>query len=266
MSQVMDRRIAERRRTVTEAGAQRRMRWLLASRVVVSIAALGGWFVFQFPYLAVAEITIDGDVQSRAAEIVAGQGVEVGLATIRVRPGALEAALLADPWIAAANVRVTWPGTVSVEVREHSAFGWVEAGGKWLLTTAEGWVVETAAAPLDGRARISVGTGSTLAGESVDPAAIAALDFIGRLPGSLAADAVVIGTATSLSARVGGHEVVLGYPAEMGAKAAALAALLEAGVPDDAEINLIAPDRPAVMPRVLVEPTGEVFGPASTSG
>lgn len=266
MSQVIDRRIAERRRLVTESDARRRMRWLVVLLLLASISGLGGWVVFQSSYLAIAEITVDGEQQSRAREIVAGQGVEIGLATIRVRPGALEAALLEDPWIAAAEVRVTWPGTVSVQILEHEASSWVEAEGVWLLTTAEGSVVEAAATPRDGRPRISVGTGVTAPGQSVDAAAIAALEFIGLLPASLAQDAVVMGTAEELTAQVSGHGVVLGYPADMGAKAAALIALLDAGVPVEAEINLVAPDRPAVMSQPTVETPEEVIGDSSTSG
>ena len=75
MRTLIDHRIADRRRTVSEAGARRRLRRLLAALVIAALVGFAAWFVYQSPYLAVAEIAVEGQSRSQAAAIVA-QAVE----------------------------------------------------------------------------------------------------------------------------------------------------------------------------------------------
>jgi cell division protein FtsQ len=238
------------------------MRWMLAVLALVSLAGVAGWLVFQSSFLAVSEVVIEGDIRSRAREIVAAEGVGQGIATIRVRPNTLEEALRADPWIAAADVRVTWPGTVDVVILEHTPAAWVQAGEEWLLTSTDGVAVERHLLPRADSPRIEVGTTAPPLGTAVDATALAALEFVSVLPDDLADGAVVRGSGEALLGLVAGYEVVLGYPGDMTAKAAALVALLEAGVAEGAKINVVAPDRPAVKGQPLLETSEEVLGDA----
>lgn len=266
MSTTIDRRMASRRRAVVEHGARRRLRRLLVLLGLVGLGGFTGWMLYHSPLLAVSEVRIGGAVESRAVEIVADAGVAEGVPTINVRSGAIEAALLQDPWIAAASVRVTWPGTVEVEVLERAPAAWIEAGESWLLADPSGVVLEVAQAAPEGEPTIAVGSLPTVPGEAVDRAAVAAVEFLQALPENLVAGAAIAGSEEQLSAVVGGHRVVLGYPSDMRAKAGAVAALLAAGIDAGSEINVVSPERPAVNSRPQVETLEEVIGEAGASG
>ena len=144
MSTVIDSRLADRRRSVIEDGARRRLRRLVLLLFVVGLIGAGAWLVYHSSYLAIADINVDGQVESRATAILAESGVGVGVPTIGVDGGDIEAALLDDPWIAAASVRVTWPGSITVEILEYTPAGWVAVGDRWLLTAAGGEVLDIA--------------------------------------------------------------------------------------------------------------------------
>ena len=262
---MIDRRIADRRRTVKEDGARRRLRRLLVLSFLVGLGGIGGWLLYQSSYLAVEEITIDGQVESQAAAILAEHRVVVGAPTINMRDEVIEAALLDDPWIAAASVRVTWPGSITVQILEHAPLGWVETEAGWLLATASGTVLDSAPEPGEGMPLISVGSTAVASGSELDAAAVAALEFVAGLPAELGNDAVVTGSEQELAAIVAGRLVILGYPADMVEKAAALAAVLESGVPEGAEISVVSPERPAVKPELLVETSTENLGESETS-
>jgi cell division protein FtsQ len=266
MSTTIDHRIADRRRTVTEDGARRRLRRLLVLVFLFGLGGLAGWLLYHSSYLAVGEITVDGQAESRAAEILTDGGLTVGVPTINVRADRLEAALREDPWIAAATVRVTWPGSVTVEVLEREPLGWVQAGEEWLLVSETGAVLDAESEPLADMPLVSVGSALVLPGSTVDPAAIAALEFVAALPDELIGGAVVTGGGDEMSGEVAGYSLLLGYPIDMQDKAVAVAALLESGVPEGAEINVVSPDRPAVKVQPLVESTAEIIGESQPSG
>lgn len=266
MSTTIDRRIADRRRTVVEHGARRRLRRLLVFLVLVGLGGFVGWLLYHSPFLAVTDVMIEGSAESRALEIVAAEGVAAGVPTINVRAGAIEAALLEDPWIAAASVHVTWPDTVEVEILERTPAAWVHAGEVWLLADTTGVVLEVTATVPEGEPTISVGTTATLPGATVEPTAVAALEFLDALPDGLAADASIGGTVGALEAVVAGHDVVLGYSSDMRAKALAVSALLESDLPAGASLNVVSPERPAVKPQSEVETLEEVIGEADPSG
>ena len=260
MTATMDHRIADRRQVVREAGARRRLRRALVLLVVAAVVGVGFWLVYQSSYLAVGHITLDGEVRSRAREIVAAAGLAEDMPTINVRPEAIEDALLADPWIAAAAVEVTWPGTVDVVVLEHEAAAWVEAGSAWLLVARDGTVLERSVERSSRLPSVSVESVPVTPGGRIDAAAIGAVEFLEFLPAGLAADILVTGSADRLESEVAGHPVLLGYPIDMGEKALALAALLDSGLDPDVEISLLSPERPAVKLQQEIETSEEVLG------
>ncbi len=268
MSTVVDGRIAARRRKVREAGARRRLRRVLGFVALAGLAGFVGWLFFQSSILAVSTIEVTGHTNAAAEEIVAQSGLTAGIPTITVDEAGVEAALAADPWIAKAQVRVTWPGTVEVTILEHIPAGWVASGDRWVLASSEGAVLVTAAAPPEGAPVIDVGSkrvapGAVLAG----PVVVGALEFAGSLPASLAAGAVVTRGKGGLEAEIAGHRVVLGRPDDMAAKARAMVALAGAGLAPGAVVNLVSPVRPAVInPKPRVESWYQVGAEPQPSG
>ncbi|MDX1382554.1 MAG: FtsQ-type POTRA domain-containing protein, partial [Thermoanaerobaculia bacterium] len=105
--------------------------------VLVGVGSTAAWLLYHSSVLAVDRIEVGGQIESRVGEILAEQGLVPGVPTISVDPGSIEEALLADPWIAAAQVIVTWPRSVSVDVRERMPVGWVVAGETWMLAARD---------------------------------------------------------------------------------------------------------------------------------
>jgi len=263
---LIDHRIADRRRTVSEAGARRRLRRLLAALVIAALVGFAAWFVYQSPYLAVAEIAVEGQSRSQAAAIVAGAGIEKGVPTITVDAAALEVALLEDPWIAAAAVAVTWPGTVEVVVLEHAPAAWVSSGDGWIMASVAGTALEVAAAPDSTLPIVDLHSERVVLGGEIDRPTAAALQFLEYVGPSLAATAQIGGSADLIEATVDGYDILLGYATNMDEKATALTALLASGIPAGAVINLVSPQRPAIKSQVDIETLGEVVGDAAHAG
>ena len=64
-----------RRRTVREAGARRRMRWVVALLAAAVVGGLVAWMVFESSLLSVSEIVISGDDKADVAAITTAAGV-----------------------------------------------------------------------------------------------------------------------------------------------------------------------------------------------
>lgn len=243
----MDRRIAKRRREISEDRARRRLPRLIVLLVLFAVGALGVWLV-QSPVLAVREIEVSGAMHSDPAAVGAAAGLQVGIPTIGVPAERVEEALLADPWIADARVSVTWPGYVLLEVIEHVPVAYIDTGDVWLWASADGHVVQTGADRVGGWPVIEVPITAAVGGRTTDSVALGGLEFVSRLPSQLADEAVLVIEDGEVVGWVAGHRVRLGLPRQMGEKAAVLVALLETELPPRARVDLVSPERPAVTP------------------
>lgn len=261
-------RIAERRRHVTEERARRRLIWVVAALAVVVVAALGFWLV-RSPLLAVREVTATGAVRSDPVAVAAAVGVTPGIPTISADAGAVQAVLLRDPWIADAEVIVSWPGSVTINVVERVPLAVMRGSGESALVASDGTVLEAGDGPPP---HILIAGDVPRAGSAIRSTGfVAAAEFVAGLGPDLRARTELTvrdeGGVVRLSAIVAGHEVILGRPVEMPLKAAALTAILDTGVPDDAYIDLNAPTRPAVgNPRVQQEGEAESLSQGEPSG
>lgn len=247
-------RVAERRRGVSEDRARHRLRRILGIIALIAIVGLGFWLI-RSPLLSVSSISVSGAEISSAAAIIDELGVVVGIPTIDVDAGAIEAAVESDPWIDTADVSVRWPGTVSVAVTEHVALAPARAGSGWVMLSRASTVLEPIDGPIDGVFVVNIDTAATPVGGAVeDPMVSGALAFGSALRPDLARDAVISVDDGGLVATVGGYAVRLGRPVDLEDKAMVLASLLDTELEEGAEINLIAPTRPAVLyPQPVVE-------------
>ncbi len=242
----MEPRVAERRRGVSEDKARRRLRWILGIIGLIAAVAFGFWLI-RSPVLSISTITISGAELSNPQAVIDDMGVIVGIPTIDVDGGAIGRAIESDPWIDTVDVSVGWPGTVSVVVTEHYALAPARAGDGWVMLSRKSTVLEPVDGPQDGVFIVDIDTSPTSVGQTVvSPMVIGALEFGSALHPDLAGDAVMSVDDGSLVATVGGHTVRLGRPIDLEEKALVLAALLDTELEDGAEINLIAPTRPAV--------------------
>jgi POTRA domain, FtsQ-type len=247
-------RVAQRRKGVSEDRARHRLRRILIIIAVVAVGALGFWLL-RSPFLSISEVIVTGTEMSNPAGIIEDLGVVVGIPTIDVDAGAITEAVEADPWIASADVSVQWPGTVTVDVTEHVAIAPAAAGSGFVMLSDESTVIEAVSGPIDGVFLVDVDVADVPIGEPVDdPLVAGALAFGQALRPDLGRDAVMYVEDGGLAATVGGFVVRLGRPIDIEEKALVLASLIDSGLEPGAEINLIAPSRPAVLnPQAEVE-------------
>ncbi|MEN8112931.1 MAG: FtsQ-type POTRA domain-containing protein, partial [Actinomycetota bacterium] len=215
----MDRKIAERRHEITEERARGRLRWLIW--LVLAIAVVGAvvW-VLTSPLLAIKDVTVTGAERTDPEAVAYEHGIKPGIATFSARGGPVEEALLEDPWIAEADVVVSWPGSIEIHVRERAPLVVVRNADGAFVAAEDGALVEIAE---DGTMKPHIETAQTGArrpGENItDGATLAAIEFFAALPPSLRRSANVTVADNRLKGDVGGYVVVLGRPLEMALKA-----------------------------------------------
>lgn len=243
---MMDSRVAERRRGVSEDKARKRLRWILGVLAAV-LVVVGSFWLIRSPVLSIRTVEITGAVQTDPAAVIAALGMGVGTPTIDVDGGVIASAIDDDPWVADVSVSVLWPGTLVVDVVEHAPFAVVQSGDAWLWASVDGAIIEAAPAPVVGQSVVAIDLGTTAIGDTtVDRRILGGLTFLASLPEDLAADAVITAVDDAVWAVVAGHDVRLGRPVDMEMKAAVLTQLIATGIDADASIDLIAPLRPAV--------------------
>ena len=238
----VDRRMAARRRQVAEVQARSSLTRLMWVLVLALTAALTVW-LFRSPVLAVSSISVDGFEAAAVEPILTASGLVVGKPMVSVRTAAVTEALLADPRIKEALVRLDWPQTVVVGIEPRRAVAWANLGGHWGQVGVDGVVMATAPEPSDGLPILEV----PWDGSNPSPEALGGLEFLAALDVLVAEQTVVITRGNELWAMLPNLTIRLGRPIDMSAKAMALEAVLAQGVEVGSVVNLLAPARPAVM-------------------
>jgi len=242
---MMDERVAERRRGVSEDRARRRLRWILGTIVVVLLAVGAVWLI-RSPVLSIESVSVTGNTMSNPAAYVDELGMGIGVPTIDVRAGTIEEAIEADPWVADAVVSVSWPGSLAIAVTEQVPVAVVEAPSGWYLAAIDGSIIAVTD-KRDDMARVGILAEGVRVGEgATDEMTLGALAFVNALPEEKRPDAVLFVRDDGLFVSIDGHEVRLGRPTQLEAKAVVLMELLASGLESGAAIDLIAPMRPAV--------------------
>jgi cell division protein FtsQ len=243
----IDPRLTDRRREVAEDKARRNIGRLLRFLALIAVIGAVVW-LFLSPYLSVDRVQVVGVAQSNAGEVLESEGLVPGTPMILVSADRVERLLEEDPWIADAEVDKTWPGSVVVRVEERTPVAWVETSGGWVRRAVDGHALPSRPEPDATLPRIelpSVDDDGAVRSSLI----LGAVEFAAALPERLRAVTVVrLGEAGELWAVVDGHDVRLGRPTEMTAKAVGLVAMLAQRPPQDVVITLIAPTHPALTP------------------
>ena len=234
----------ERRKAVAENRAQRNVGRLLRFLIVLAIIAAVVWLGLS-PWLSVNQVRTAGIKVSGANAILAEYGVVAGTPTIMIRARAVEEALLNDPWISDARVYVDWPDEVIVGVVERVPVAWVQTAEGWTRRSGDGASLPGGVVPDDSLPKVILPSTEGV-GTSSSPFLLGSVEFYDALPVHLWPSSAIRLVAGELWATVDGHDVRLGRPVEMAAKAATLVVMLAESIPDDAVIILIAPTHPAI--------------------
>jgi cell division protein FtsQ len=190
-------------------------------------------------------VNTTGIAVSSANSILTDMGVKAGSPMIRISETATEAALLEDPWIADADLSLSWPNEISVAVVERVPVAWVETADGWSRRAIDGVALPSAEVP-DGEYGVIEMPHLTAANATGSTELIGAVEFLAHLSPGVARETLVTFRDSELWASVRGYAVRLGRQVEMREKAIGLEALLAQNLPEGSSIVLIAPTTPAV--------------------
>src|SRR5262252_5886248 len=111
-------------------GSVRRRR-LLALALLVPIAiAMAAWAFTYTPVFDAKHVRVEGAVSLRPDDVRALAQVDPSTNVFHLRPEAVTARLLTDPWIASATVDKDLPDTVVLTVVERRPVGVIDATGE----------------------------------------------------------------------------------------------------------------------------------------
>ncbi len=243
---VMEPRVAERRKSVSEDRARKRLKWIL---IVIALLAvvLGSLWLVRSPILSIRQVEVVGAQFSDPRTVLQSLGMGIGTPTIDIDGDAITVSILKDPWVESATVEIQWPGTILIDVTERTPVAPVLAGDRWVLVATDGGVIMSVPEPGTDIASVAIDQGSIDPGDVIsDTLTLGALVFVRHLSEQNRAGARVHSDGEGLSVSVAGHVVRLGRPVDMAEKATVLDALLSSGIEPGASIDLIAPLRPAV--------------------
>ena len=141
-------RMRERRAAVKRAIGRKRLRWVLVGTLVVAVSvgtlALLGSGLFA---IKADNVRVFGAVYADPEKVAAVVDELVGTPTLRADTQAAERELEAIPWVDEARVRVSFPDSATIEIREREAWTTYQGpDGRYRVLDREGRVL----AVLDG--------------------------------------------------------------------------------------------------------------------
>lgn len=241
----MDPRLRQRRVEVKRDEGRRRLRFLVVCVVVVALAGAAAGAT-RSPLLDVDLVDVTGAAHVTPKKVLATAGVSHGDLMVDVDPGAVADRVERLPWVARAEVRRQWPGTVVVHVTERTAAAAVPAPGGWATVDATGRVLErTVDAPAELGAVVDV---DAVTGDQVPSELRAALEVAAAVPPHLLDRVAGVRPGPDgleLPLRAGGV-VRFGPPTQMREKLTALATLLDRVEGRVATIDVRVPDAPVL--------------------
>ena len=234
-------------------------RWLPWVTIVLLLAAAG--LLAHSPWLSVSEIEVLGAVRSETEARIAEAGVGEGALLLWVDTGAVERAVIADPWVRDVRADKVWPDRLVVEVVEHRPVVWIEGVLGWMLVASDGTVVDRAPEAEPGLLRASVVLPDVEpGGRPVDPGWHEIVEMALVVEDALGGTMVLEMRGAEMWTEVLGHPVRLGHPIDLADKARTLLAMIGQELPPGSTIDLTSSSRPAIIPvesRSQVEGSGE---------
>ena len=205
--------------------------WLL-----VILAAVTWWSLYQSKWFVAQEITITGNSRLTAEQISAVAAVPIGNSLMSINPGAISEKLQALPEIKVATVERGWPHAIVIKVTERTPIAVAATATGFNLIDSEGVNAGVVAAPPADLLVISAQPDS--------PAMTNAIQALAAIPAEWAITGLSAPTQDSVTATLGnGVVVTLGSGDRAADKVEVANALIEKGY---TVINVSAPDAPTV--------------------
>lgn len=194
---------------------ERRIRWRRIGSGFAAIALIAGLIGLYFsPLLRVDEVQVSGTTVVNQEDVLDLIDLE-GDSMLQVDTAAIERSVLSLPMVYKASVERKWPGTVTIEITERSAWGYWQTAGNVYPIDIEGFVL-SGVTPPDGATVIedTVSTTPLSPGDEVDADAVfLAQVLVDRLPETVSPTVGAIQYSPELGLSVetsAGYRVVIG--------------------------------------------------------
>ncbi|HET9656344.1 MAG TPA: FtsQ-type POTRA domain-containing protein [Kineosporiaceae bacterium] len=234
---------ASARRFAARVRRRRLRRIGLILLVVALIGGIAGAALYS-PWTTVRQIRISGTSRVPTAQVQELLADQYGCPLLLVDTGRLEARVSGLRLVSGVSVRRTWPGTLTVTVRERVPVAAVPASAGVRLVDRDGVEVATAARPPAGMPLVQVDLTKTERGSLA-----ATLDVLAALPAPLAKEVTAIGADSPDGvwlALADGSRVLWGSAAGSADKVVVLARLRAAADGRARRFDVSAPQAPAV--------------------
>lgn len=249
----IDPRIRARRSEVQRTEGRKRLR--RAGIVGVALAVLAGlWWLTLSPALDVDHVRVSGAARTGEDAVLAAIDIERGDALLTADVGGAAHALARLPWVATADVRRAWPGSIAIDVVEREPIAAIAARSSgWVLVDRGGRQLAVEVAPAVELVRIAGLPITPALGDAAGKRYQGALDLAAVTPPSIRSAITAIwpkrdGTIeASVAIPTGTATARFGAPDQLEAKLVALVAVLErADVANVRIIDLRVPGAPAL--------------------
>lgn len=204
----------------------RRALWVV---VVLGLLAGVGWVVALSPVLGVRQVNVQGEAQLSEAQVRSAADIVEGTPLVRLDTAAIRARVLALPEVKSAQVRVSYPSTVSIEVIERSAVGYRTESDGISLVDATGIAFRTVTEPPAGLPQLPAPPPTGQWTEAESAAALACAQVAAALPAPIRVLVASIGAKTANSVQLAladGRTVIWGGAVRGEQKAQLLVPLL----------------------------------------
>jgi len=111
----------------------------LSLLAVLGVGLLYGYrYMTSTDYFALKEIDVTGNSRLTNGDILKTAGVTLGLNSIQMNVGEVEAKLSNNPWIKSVTVRREFPGTLLIDIHERTPAFWIRQGSGLYFADGQG--------------------------------------------------------------------------------------------------------------------------------
>lgn len=124
---------------------RKRLQWLVAG--LVALVVLLGVLVYAAPIVKVSQIDVQGTTNADPQAIREASAINAGDNMLRLNMAEAAKGVSTVPWVEKVTVKRSWPTTVTVDVTEHKAIGYVMDGDTPHVVDENGQVFLTGVKP-----------------------------------------------------------------------------------------------------------------------
>jgi len=223
----VDPRFQARRRTVAQREGRRRL-GLVALLTVAASATIAAIIVANSSWADIDTVEVEGATRADPRQIVIASALVLGEPLLGLDQGSVQARVEAVPWVAEAEVKRSWLGTVTILVVERVAVVALPTGSRFAVVDRTGRQLEVVADRPEGFMTVAGVDASGVPGQPVSEEGLAVVTLVEQIPAGLEAQTkqIVVEDGRLMIELVSGGRVNFGDERELDDKFVAIDTVL----------------------------------------